>query len=136
MIRLSSIKLISSFGSATMIFVVLLSGTVLAQGPAQTIQIAKVDVQTLAAGYRASKVTGSTVVNDANESIGKIDDILVSPDGKAPFAVLSVGGFLGMGSHLVVVPYGSLKLADNQVVLPGGTKDALSALPEFKYATK
>ena len=90
----------------------------------------------MAAGYRASKVTGSNVVNDANESIGKIDDLLVSPDGKAPFAVLSIGGFLGMGSHLVVVPYDSLKLVDNKVVLPGGTKDALRALPEFKYATQ
>jgi hypothetical protein len=110
--------------------------SLLAQGAVQTVKIAKLDVQTLAAGYRASKVTGSTVVNDAHESIGKIDDILVSPDGKAPFAVLSIGGFLGMGSHLVVVPYENLKLADNTVMLPGGTKDALRALPEFNYSTK
>jgi hypothetical protein len=125
-----------ALASATMIGVALISGPALAQGAAQTVAIAKVDVQTLAAGYRASKVTGSNVVNDANESIGKIDDLLVSPDGKAPFAVLSIGGFLGMGSHLVVVPYDSLKLVDNKVVLPGGTKDALRALPEFKYATQ
>jgi hypothetical protein len=125
-----------ALASATMIGVALISGPGLAQGAAQTVAIAKVDVQTLAAGYRASKVTGSNVVNDANESIGKIDDLLVSPDGKAPFAVLSIGGFLGMGSHLVVVPYDSLKLVDNKVVLPGGTKDALRALPEFKYATQ
>ena len=125
-----------ALASATMIGVALISGPALAQGAAQTVAIAKVDVQTLAAGYRASKVTGSNVVNDANESIGKIDDLLVSPDGKAPFAVLSIGGFLGMGSHLVVVPYDSLKLADNKVMLPGGTKDALRALPEFNYAIK
>jgi len=125
-----------ALASATMIGVALISGPALAQGAAQTVAIAKVDVQTLAAGYRASKVTGSNVVNDANESIGKIDDLLVSPDGKAPFAVLSIGGFLGMGSHLVVVPYDRLKLVDNKVVLPGGTKDALRALPEFKYATQ
>jgi hypothetical protein len=36
----------------------------------------------------------------------------------------------------VVVPYGSLKLVDNKVVLPGGTKDMLRMLPEFKYAAK
>ena len=125
-----------ALASATMIGVALISGPGLAQGAAQTVAIAKVDVQTLAAGYRASKVTGSNVVNDANESIGKIDDLLVSPDGKAPFAVLSIGGFLGMGSHLVVVPYENLKLADNTVMLPGGTKDALRALPEFNYSTK
>jgi hypothetical protein len=127
---------IISLASATMVYVSLLSSPALAQGAVQTVQIAKLDVQTLAAGYRASKVTGSTVVNDAHESIGKIDDILVSPDGTAPFAVLSIGGFLGMGSHLVVVPYENLKLADNTVMLPGGTKDALRALPEFNYSTK
>jgi hypothetical protein len=107
-----------------------------AQGTSQTVEIAKVDVQTLPAGYRASKVIGSGVLNDANETIGKIDDVLVSPDGKAPFAVLSIGGFLGMDSHLVVVPYDSLKLVDNKIVMPGGTKDALKMLPEFKYAAK
>ena len=70
-----------------------------------------------------SKVIGSSVVNDANETIGKIDDILVSSDGKQPYAVLSIGGFLGMGTHLVVVPYDTLKFADNKVTLPGGTKE-------------
>lgn len=101
----------------------------------QTIQLAKVDVTQLAAGYRASKVIGSAVVNDANESIGSIDDLLVSQDGKDTFAVLSVGGFLGMGSKLVVVPYTSLQFGD-KVVLPAGSKDGLMQLPEFKYATK
>ncbi len=88
------------------------------------------------AGYRASKVIGSSVLNDANEAIGKIDDLLVSTDGKAPYAVLSIGGFLGMDSHLIVVPYDSLNLIDNKIVLPGGTKDSLKMLPEFKYAAK
>jgi PRC-barrel domain protein len=40
------------------------------------------------------KVIGSAVVNDKNETIGKIDDLLVSLDGKQPYAVLSIGGFL------------------------------------------
>jgi hypothetical protein len=90
----------------------------------------------VSAGYRASKVIGSSVLNDANEAIGKIEDLLVSPDGKAPYAVLSIGGFLGMDTHLIVVPYDNLKLVDNKIVLPGGTKDTLKMLPEFKYAAK
>jgi hypothetical protein len=109
------------YASAAMIGVALLSGPAGAQGTSQTVDLAKIDVHKLSAGYRASKVVGSSVLNDANETIGKIDDLLVSPDGKAPFAVLSVGGFLGMGSRLVVVPYDSLKLVENKVVLPGGT---------------
>ena len=93
------------FAGAAMISVMLSFGGVQAQGTAQTVELVKVDIQTLAAGYRASRVIGSSVVNDANETIGKIDDLLVSSDGKRPYAVLSIGGFLGMGSHMVIVPY-------------------------------
>lgn len=127
-------KRVMILASAAMISVALLSGGAGAQGTSQTVELVKVDVQKLAAGYRASKVMGSSVLNDGNETIGKIDDILVSSDGKQPYAVLSIGGFLGMGTHLVVVPYDTLNFADNKVVLPGGTKDGLRMLPEFKYA--
>jgi len=122
--------------SAALASMVLLSGPAGAQGATQTVEVAKVDVQKLSAGYRASKVISSSVLNDANEAIGKIDDLLVSTDGKAPYAVLSIGGFLGMDSHLIVVPHDSLNLIDNKIVLPGGTKDSLKMLPEFKYAAK
>src|SRR6478672_12996154 len=111
-----------------MIAVALLAGGAEAQGTPQTVDLVKVDVQKLAAGYRASKVIGSNVLNDANETIGKIDDILVSSDGKQPYAVLSIGGFLGMGSRFVVVPYDTLKFTDNKITLPGGTKDGLKML--------
>jgi hypothetical protein len=122
--------------SAAMLSGALLSGDAGAQGMQQTIDLVKVDVQTLAAGYRASKIIGSNVVNDADETIGEINDVLVSSDGKQPYAVLSIGGFLGMGTHLVVVPYESLKFGDKKVTLPGGTKEGLKMLPEFKYATE
>ena len=75
------------------------------------------------------KVIGSDVLNDANERIGKIEDLLVTRDGKDPYAVLSIGGFLGMGTHLVVVRYDTLTFANNKIVLPGGSKDGLRMLP-------
>lgn len=99
----------------------------------QTVELIKVDVQKLSAGYRSSKFVGSSVVNDANETIGNIADLLVSPNGKQPFAVLSIGGFLGMGKHLVVLPYDSLKPFDNKLMLPGGSKEGLRTLPTFTY---
>jgi hypothetical protein len=129
-------KIAMILATAAIMNVALLSGDAGAQGTPQTIELAKLDVKTLAAGYRASKVIGSSVVNDANETIGKIDDILISSDGKQPYAVLSIGGFLGMGSHLVVVPYDSLTFANKKVTLPGGSKEGLKMLPEFKYATE
>jgi hypothetical protein len=121
---------------AAMVSTVLFAESVWAQGAPQTVSIERVDVQQLAAGFRSSKIVGSPVVNDANEKIGDVDDLLVEPSDKVLFAVLSVGGFLGMGERLVVVPFSSLQIAGNRVMLPGGTKDALSALPEFKYATQ
>lgn len=108
---------------------------VLAQGTPQTVQLVKVDVVKLSTGYRASKVLGSSVVNEAGDTVGKIDEIIVGPDGKAPFVVLSVGGFLGVGDKLVALPYEQMRTDGKKIVLPGATKDSLKALPEFKYAS-
>jgi PRC-barrel domain len=129
-------KKTTMLASAAMLGVSLLSCPAGAQGTSQTIDLAKIDVQKLSAGYRASRVIGSSVLNDANETIGKVDDLLVRPDGKTLFAVLSIGGFLGLGTHLVVVPYDNLKLVENKAVLPGGTKETLKMLPEFRYAAQ
>lgn len=108
---------------------------VLAQGTPQTVNLTKVDVIKVATGYRASKVIGASVVNEANDTVGKVDDIIIGQDGKSPFVVLSVGGFLGMGTKLIVLPYEQLKATGNKIVLPGAAKDALKDLPEFKYAS-
>jgi hypothetical protein len=110
-----------------------LSGPALSQGTPQTVTIMKVDPSSLTTGYRTSKVVGSSVVNEANETVGTIDDLIVTPGEKVPFAVLSVGGFLGLGTKYVVVPYNSLKVRDKKMMLPGATKESLKALPEFKY---
>jgi len=113
-----------------------LSGPAFSQGTPQTLSVMKVDPQSLATGYRTSKVVGSAVVNEANETVGTIDDLIVTPGDKVPFAVLSVGGFLGLGTKYVVVPFTSLQIQDKKIVLAGATKDSLTALPEFKYNTK
>jgi hypothetical protein len=105
----------------------------LAQGTLQTVTLMKIDQSTLATGYRTSKVVGSAVQNEANETIGTIDDLIVTPTAQVPFAVLSVGGFLGMGTHYVIVPSSQLSVVDKHMVLRGGTKDSLKALPTFQY---
>jgi sporulation protein YlmC with PRC-barrel domain len=116
------------------LFAVAFSGQAFAQGAAQTVTLTKVDGQTLTTGYRTSKVVGSHVLNEANETIGTIDDLIVTPNDKVPFAVLSVGGFLGVGSSYVVVPYSAIEMRDKKMVLRGATKESLKNLPEYKYA--
>jgi hypothetical protein len=107
-----------------------------AENMMQTIELIKVDVQKLSTGYRTSKVIGTTVVSDSNETIGKVDDLIVNPDdNKSAYVIISVGGWLGMGSHLVALPYDNLRITNAKVMLPGATKDNVKALPEFKYST-
>ena len=75
-------------------------------------------------GMRASKIVGSSVYNDHDEKIGSVDDLVIGND-KTLNAVLSVGGFLGMGSKMVEVPFDKLQFgnekgsSDNRVVMPG-----------------
>ena len=113
-----------------------MSSPAFSQGSPQTVTLMKVDPASVATGYRASKVVGSAVVNEANDTVGTIDDLIVTPTDDVPYAVLSVGGFLGMGSRYVVVPFNSVQVKGKQMVLPGATKDSLMALPAFKYNTK
>jgi sporulation protein YlmC with PRC-barrel domain len=107
-----------------------------AQVSPQPVPLVRVDVQKMASGYRSSQLVGSTVVNEHDEKIGTVDDLIIEPSEMVPFAILSVGGFLGVGKHLVVVPFDSLKISQDKIELPGATKDALEAMPEFNYAKK
>jgi len=104
-----------------------------AQGTQQTVFLTVIEAQKLSTGYRTSKVVGSSVMNEAGESIGSIDDLIITPDDKVPFAVLSVGGFLGIGRKYVVVSFASFEVKDKKMVLLGATKDSLNNLPEFVY---
>lgn len=87
---------------------------------------------------RASAVIGSSVYNDHDEKVGSVNDLIIDKAGKLN-AILSVGGFLGMGNKYVEVPYASLtfgntqKDSENRVVLKGATKDSLKAQQEYNY---
>ncbi len=105
-----------------------------AQGAPQSVTEVRVDVAKVEAGYRASKIIGATVYNGKKEKIGTVDDLIIGPPDWAPYAVLSVGGLLGVGNHLVTVPLSKMQIAGDQFQLPDATKDTLKALPEFKYA--
>jgi sporulation protein YlmC with PRC-barrel domain len=93
-------------------------------------------------GWSAKRdLMGKAVTNDKNEKIGKVDDLIISPstDGNTPaasFAIIGVGGFLGIGNRDVAIPMEQLKLQNKQLILPGATKDALKAMPPFVYQKK
>lgn len=86
-------------------------------------------------GFRTSKVVGATVVNEMDATIGTVDDLIVSATDKSAFAVLSVGGFLGIGAKYVVVPYSNLESRNEttNLLLRGATTESLKNLPEYTY---
>jgi sporulation protein YlmC with PRC-barrel domain len=102
---------------------------------------ARNDVMTDNGGMRASKIVGSSVYNDQDQKIGSIDDVVIGPD-KTLSAVVSVGGFLGMGSKMVEVPFDKLQFGNtkssssNRVVMPGVTKGQLTSMPDYHYTNR
>ena len=88
----------------------------------------------LETGMRASKIIGAAVHNEANERVGSIDDLIMTRDDKVTMAVISVGGFLGLGSKLVVVPWSQLRVDGDKVVMQGATKEGLNAMPNFTFS--
>lgn len=83
--------------------------------------------------WRASKVVGLNVYNDQNEHVGSINDLLMDKDGSVKAAVISVGGFLGVGSRLVALPYEKIKFSTEPITytgasnMGGGTKPPSSS---------
>ena len=87
----------------------LLASAAFAEDPAATYQ----------GDWRTSKVVGLNVYNDQNENVGSINDLLTDKSGNIKAAVLSVGGFLGMGSRYVVIPFEKLKFSEQPVPSTG-----------------
>ncbi len=89
-------------------------------------------------GWRASKFIGSAVYDDQNHKIGTVDDLVMSGQDTAAVAILSVGGFLGIGNKLVAIKFDQLRYNPNakdaKVVMPGATKETLAGMPAFTYA--
>ena len=116
--------------------------------------------QEAAGQWRASKIKGLNVYNGSNEKVGEIEELLVNSTGRIDAAVLSIGGFLGMGEHWVAVPFDQIQFTDRnrrplatnstpptgttttplkqtelnpERALVNMTKDQLKAAPQFHY---
>jgi len=102
-----------------------------------TLGIAYAELRDVTTGWSTKKqVLGKKVFNDTGETVGKIDDIIVSPDKAVSYAIIGAGGFLGVGRHDVAIPVNQLKENDGKFILAGATKDAIKDMPEFEYATR
>jgi sporulation protein YlmC with PRC-barrel domain len=83
----------------------------------------------------ASELLDETVMNEANESVGDVNDVLIDTNGKIASVIVGVGGFLGMGEKNVALSFENLKFAkdkDNDLVVTTNvTKETLQATPAY-----
>ncbi len=88
---------------------------------------------------RASKLIGSTIRNTANESIGDINEVVLSKDGRVAAVIVGVGGFLGIGEREVAISFDALRMATdanrNTVLTVNATKESLKAAPEWQWTS-
>jgi|EndMetStandDraft_5_1072996.scaffolds.fasta_scaffold21106_3 sporulation protein YlmC with PRC-barrel domain len=102
-----------------------------------TLGVGTVELDDVIKGWSVDKtLLGKHVYNDKNEQVGKIEDIILSPARKESYAIVSAGGFLGIGSHDVAIPAAQFKMTGERIVLPGATKELIKAMPAFHYARK
>src|SRR6202171_6148017 len=105
-----------------------LAGVAFAQTPTATSDSTKLapaaasDTSSSSQGdWRASKMVGLNVYNDNNESLGSINDLLADKSGNIKAVVIGVGGFLGVGEHLVGIPFEKIKVVDQPGAYAGAS---------------
>jgi len=98
------------------------------------VSVSVAELREVATGWSAKKqILGKDVYNDAGDKIGEVNDLIVTPSRSLSYAIVGVGGFLGIGEHNVAVPVSKFKQQMGKITLAGATKDALKAAPKFEY---
>ncbi len=81
----------------------------------------------------SSNLVGMSVTNSNNDDIGKIDNLLLNKDGNLTGVVVSVGGFLGIGSKHIALPMSEVQINPGQKkAMVSLSKDDLKNAPDFK----
>jgi PRC-barrel domain len=100
-----------------------------------TLGIAVAQVREVAVGWSAKKqIIGHVVYNDTGDKVGRIDDLIVTPDSSVSFAIVGAGGFVGLRRHHVAIPVAQLSQRSGEFLLSGATKEIIKAMPTFDYA--
>jgi sporulation protein YlmC with PRC-barrel domain len=86
--------------------------------------------------WLAVRLGGSTVLNSKGEVIGRVEDVVLDANGQSQAVVVGVGGFLGVGTKQVGVPFKSIHVGNvvgsRRLVVLDVTKEQLQAAPNYK----
>jgi sporulation protein YlmC with PRC-barrel domain len=78
---------------------------------------------------------GKMIYNEAGDKVGKVEDLIISPDRKVTYVIVGAGGFIGIGRHDVAVAVNQIQDNAGKLIMAGATKDMIKAMPVFTYAT-
>jgi sporulation protein YlmC with PRC-barrel domain len=81
----------------------------------------------------ATSLVGDKVVNSAGEDLGKLDELMIDlQTGRIAYAVLSFGGFMGIGNKLFAIPWSRLSVDEvNKRMILDVDRDLLERAPGF-----
>ena len=104
-------------------------------GGTTTVEASITESTRLAMGWSVKKtLLGKTVYNDAGQKVGKVDDLIISPDKNLSYLIVGAGGFIGIGRHDVAVAVTRIEDQGGKLVMAGATKDTIKSMPGFTYA--
>lgn len=89
-------------------------------------------------GMTVGDIIGKTVVNQQGDEVGEIEDVVISKQDKVTQAVVSVGGFLGIGDKSVAISFDELQPGQDQesiLLTTGATVDELKQRPAYDEAS-
>lgn len=100
----------------------------------ETLGISVNEDQIVAFGRSVTKeILHKDVYNDHKQKLGVIEDIILSPEHSASYAVIDIGNFLGIPRHPVLVSFSRLHREHDSYILKGATRAAMKSLPTFHY---
>jgi len=104
-------------------------------GATTTIGVSVSESTQVALGWSVKKtLMGKTIYNDLGTKVGKVEDLIISPERNVSYVIVGAGGFVGIGRHDVAVPVSQIQNRSGRLVMAGATKDTIKALPTFDYA--
>jgi len=106
-----------------------------AQVAGSSTSVIGVATRNVAVGWSAKRqILGKPVYNENEARIGTITDLIIAPDSSVSYAIVSAGGFVGLGKHDVAIAIEEFETQNNKLYLVGATRDMIKELPKFEYA--
>jgi sporulation protein YlmC with PRC-barrel domain len=105
-------------------------------GVTTTVGINITESTQLALGWSVKNtLMGKMIYNETGDKVGKVEDLIISPDKKVTYVIVGAGGFIGIGRHDVAISVNQIQDKAGKLMMVGATKDTIKALPVFTYAT-